>query len=186
MNRHKEIISKIKPELDKVLNFLDRELAKIRTGRASISLVEDLMIDYYGEKTPLNQLASISVSGPRTLCIQPWDHSVLSNIERAIIESSFGINPIVEKDLIRLSFPPLSEEYRMNLLRVLNEKLEMAHSTIRRWREEAWHQIQEEFRQGKIREDDKFRAKDELQELIDEYNGKIGEIGERKKKEISE
>ncbi|XOB41632.1 MAG: ribosome recycling factor [Candidatus Nealsonbacteria bacterium] len=180
----KEIINKIKPELDKTINFLDRELAKIRTGRVSASLVEDLMVDYYGKKTPLKQVSSISTPGPRTLCIQPWDHSILLNIEKAILESNLGINPIVEKDLIRLSLPPLSEEYRKNLLRVLNEKLEAARLTLRRWREEAWRQIQEGFRQGKIREDDKFRAKDELQELIDEYNQKIKEMEERKKKEI--
>jgi len=183
---HKEIINKIKPELAKAINFLDRELAKIRTGRVSASLIEDLIVDCYGEKTPLKQLSSISASGPRTLCIQPWDHSVILNIEKAILESNLGVNPIVEKDLIKLSLPPLSEEYRKNLLRVLNEKLEAARLTLRRWREEAWRQIQEGFRQGKIREDDKFRAKDELQKLIDEYNGKIKEIEERKKKEIME
>jgi len=183
---YKEIINKIKPELDKVIGFLERELAKIRTSRPTSTLVEDLMIDYYGEKTPLKQLSLISVTGPRTLCIQPWDKSILLNIERAILESNLGINPIVEKDKILLSLPPLSEEYRKNLLRLLNEKLEVARSVLRRWREEAWRQIQEGFRQGKIREDDKFRAKDELQELIDEYNGKIDEMGERKKKEIME
>jgi len=182
----KEIIKNIKPELDKVVAFLDRELAKIRTGRASVSLVEDLTVDCYGGKTPLKQLSSISASGPRTLRIQPWDHSILLNIEKAILESNLGINPIVEKDLIRLSLPSPSEEYRKNLLRVLNEKLEAARLTIRRWREEAWRQVQEGFRQGKIREDDKFRAKDELQELIDGYNKKIEEIGKRKKKEIME
>jgi ribosome recycling factor len=91
----------------------------------------------------------------------------------------------VDKDLIRLSLPPLTEEYRKNLLKILSEKIEEARKTIRRWREEAWSEIQEKFREGKIREDDKFRAKDELQDLIDEYNQKIEAIGERKKKEIS-
>jgi len=183
---YKEIINKIRPELDKVIGFLDRELAKIRTGRISTSLIEDLIVDYYGEKTSLKKIATISVSGPRTITIQPWDKSVLLNIERAILGSDLGINPIVEGDSIKLPLPPPSEEYRKNLSRLLNEKLEMARLTIRHWREEVWRQIQEGFRQGKIREDDKFRAKDELQKIIDEYNEKIEEKGEIKEKEIME
>ncbi len=183
---HKEIINKIKPEMDKALSFLDRELAKIRTGRVSTSLVEDLMIDYHGEKTPLKQIASISVSGPRTIFIQPWDKFIILNIEKAILSSGLGINPVVEGDSVKLPLPPPSEENRKNLSRVLNDKLEMARTAVRRWREEGWRQIQDGFRQGKIREDDKFRAKDELQELIDEYNKKIEEKGEKKQKEIAE
>ena len=183
---YKEVINMIIPELDKVISFLNGEMAKVRTNRPSVSLVEDFKVDYYGVKTPLKQLASISVTGPRAITIQPWDRSVLLNIERAILETNIGINPIVEKDFVVLSFPPMSEEYRKELLKVLNTKTEEARATTRRWREEAWHQIQEGFRQGTIREDDKFRAKDELQKKIDEYNQKIEEMGERKKKEIME
>lgn len=183
---YKEIINKVKPELDNVLIFLDRELAKIRTSRVSTALVEDLMIDYHGEKLSLKKVASISLSGPRTITIQPWDKSILLGIERTILGSNLGINPILKGDFIEILLPPPSEEYRKNLLRYLGEKLEMSRQSIRRWREEAWRQIQEGFRQGKIREDDKFRAKDELQELIDEYNEKIEARGELKKKEIME
>ena len=183
---YKEIINKIRPELDKVISFLDKELAKIRTGRVSPSLVEDLMIDYHGERTPLKKLATISVSGPRAISIQPWDKSVLLSIERTILSSDSGINPIVEGDSINIPLPPPSEEYRKELLRLVAEKLETARLTVRHWREENWRQIQEGFRQGKIREDDKFRAKDELQKIIDEYNEKIEDRGEVKKKEIME
>lgn len=183
---YKEIIGKIKPELDKAMGFLDRELAKVRSGRISTSLIEDLMVDYQGEKIPLKRLATISVAGPRALLVQPWDKSAILIVEKAILGSDLGINPIVEADAIRISLPPPSKEYREELLLLLNEKQETARSTIRRWREEAWRQIQDGFRQGKIREDDKFRAKDKLQELIDEYNEKIEEKGEIKKKEIME
>lgn len=183
---YKEIIKEIKPELDKAIAFLERELAKIRVGRVSPALVENITIDYYGDKISLKQIASISVPESRTIIIQPWDKSVLLNIEKAILGSSLGVNPIVEKDLIRLSLPPLTSEHRKELARSLNEELEKIRSTIRHWREEAWWKIQEGYRQGKIREDDKFRAKDELQELIDEYNDKIEEIRERKMKEIME
>jgi len=183
---YQETINKIKPELNKVIAFLNTEVAKIRAGRPSVALVEELMADSYGTKMPLKQLASISITGPRVISIQPWDRSLLLNIEKAILESNLGINPIVEKDFIRLSFPPASEESRKELLKMLNQEMEEARTTIRRWREEAWHQIQGDFRQGKIREDDKFRAKEELQKLVDEYNQKIEEIGERKRREIME
>jgi ribosome recycling factor len=185
MNSYKEIIDKIKPELDKAINFLERELAKIRTGKATPSLVEDIEVECFGQKFLLKQLAAISISGPRQILIQPWDKSYLEPIEKAVQQSTVGTSPIVDKDLIRLSLPPLSEDYRKNLLKILLEKMEEARKTIRHWREEAWDKIQEEAKEGEIREDDKFRAKDDLQNLIDEYNQKIEETGERKKKEIS-
>ena len=182
---YKEIIDKIKPELDKVINFLERELAKIRTGKATPSLVEDVEVECFGQKFLLKQLAAISTPEPRQILIQPWDKSYLEPIEKALSQSVIGTSPIVDKDLVRLSLPPLSEEYRKNLLKILSEKMEEARKTIRHWREEVWDEIQEKTKTGEIREDDKFRAKDELQDLIDEYNQKIEEIGERKKKEIS-
>ena len=183
---YKENINKVKPEMERVINFLRQELAAIRADRASPALVENMMIDCYGQKMPLKQLATISLSGPRQILISPWDRAMILFIERTILESGLGINPVVEKDSIRLSLPPLSEEYRKDLLRTLSEKLEESRVKIRHWREEVWREIQDGFRQGKIREDDKFRAKDELQEIIDQYNEKIEEIGERKKKEIME
>jgi ribosome recycling factor len=185
---YKEIIDKIKPELDKTVSFLEREMIKLRTGRASSSLVENIVVDCFGKKFPLKQLAAISLSGPRQILIQPWDKSYVESIEKAILQSGLGlgISPVVDKDVIRISLPLLSEEYRKDLLRVLSEKQEEARKTIRRWREQAWDEIQERFKEGEIREDDKFRAKDELQDLVNEYNKKIEEIGERKKKEIME
>lgn len=183
---YKQIIKKIKPEMDKVIAFLERELTKIRTGRASASLVEDIIVDCFGQKLPLKQLASISSPEPKQIVIQPWDKSYIEGIEKAISKSSLGIAPIVDKDTIRVSLPPLSEEYRKTLGRMLSEKQEEAKKTIRHWRGEAWEQVQNETRTGEIREDDKFRAKDELQKLVDEYNKKVEDIGERKKKEIFE
>jgi len=184
MNSHKEIIENIKPELDKVIAFLDRELQKIRTGRASPSLVEDVVVECFGQTFPLKQLAAISTPEPRQILIQPWDKSYIEGVVKALEKTGVGANPIVDKEVIRLSLPPLSEEYRKDLMRLISEKQEQARQTIRRWREAAWDEIQEKYREGEIREDDKFRAKDELQDLVDEYNEKIEEIGERKKKEI--
>lgn len=183
---YKEIINKVKPEMEKVISFLEKELAKIRTGRASASLVEDIVVDCFGQKFPLKQLASISSPEPKQIIIQPWDKSYIEGIEKAISKSSLGAAPIVDKDIIRISLPPLSEEYRKTLARMLSEKQEEAKKTIRHWRGEAWEQVQNETKTGEIREDDKFRAKDELQKIVDEYNKKIEEMGERKKKEIFE
>ena len=183
---YKEIIDKIRPELDKVINFLERELAKIRTGRASPSLVEDVVVECFGQKFPLKQLAAISIPEPKQILIQPWDRSYIEGIVSALEKTGIGLGAVVDKEVIRINLPPLTEEYRKDLLRLISEKQEKTRQTIRRWREEAWDEIQEGYKEGKIREDDKFRAKDELQDLVDEYNEKIEGIGERKKKEISE
>lgn len=185
---HKEIIQNIRPELDKVINFLEGELAKIRTSRATPSLVEDIIVDCSGQKLPLKQLAAISSPEPRQLIIQPWDKSWVEAIEKALAMHDISSSPQVkeEQSFIRIVLPPLSEEYRKKLLRLLSEKQEQARQTLRRWREQAWQRIQEGFREGKVREDDKFRAKDELQKVMDEYNEKIDSLGEKKKREISE
>ena len=181
---YQEIINKIEPEMDRVINFLEREMIKIRTSRATPSLVEDIIVDCFNQKLPLKQLAAISISGPREILIQPWDNSYIEGIVSALSKTGIGTSPIVSKDVIRIILPSLNEEYRKNLLRIVSEKQEEAKITIRRWREEAWKEIQDKTRDGEIREDDKFRAKDKLQELVDEYNKKIEQIGERKRKEI--
>ena len=183
---HQEIIDKIKPELDKVIHFLEGELAKIRTSRATPSLVEDVVVDCFGQKFPLKQLAAISTPETKQILIQPWDKSYIEGIVSALEKSGIGANPVVDKDTIRIHLPPLTEDYRKNLVRLLSEKQEEARQTLRRWREQAWREIQDGFKEGKIREDDKFRAKDDLQELIDDYNKKIDDLGDKKKREITQ
>jgi len=181
---HRQIIDNIKPELDKVVEFLKRELSKIHTGQASPSLVEDVMVDLLGQQMPLKQLAAISSPEPRKILVQPWDKSYIEPIEKALAQSSLGASPVVDKEVIRITLPAPTQELRQGLSRIVAEKAEEARKTVRRWREEAWGEIQARAREGKIREDDKFRGKDELQELVEEYNKKIEEIGERKRKEI--
>ena len=179
-----EIIKKIEPEMEKAIEFLEKEMAKLRTSRVSPSLVEDIVADCFGQKFPLKQLATISVSGPREILIQPWDKSYLESIEKSISRSSIVASPVIDKETIRLSFPQLTEEYRKSLEKVISEKQENARKTIRHWREEAWREVQDKQRSGDISEDNKFRAKDDLQDLVDKYNKKIEEMGENKKKEI--
>ncbi len=183
---YKEIIEKIKPELDKTIKFLEGELIKIRTSRTSPSLVEDIEVNCFGSNFLLKQLAAISCPQSNQIVVQPWDKSYIGPIEKAISQAGLGLSLIVDKDTIRLKLPLLTEEHRGNLIRILGEKAEQTRKTIRHWREVAWDEIQEGFKGGEITEDDKFRGKDELQELIDEHNEKIKEMVEKKKKEITE
>ena len=181
---YNEIINKIKPELDKIIEHYKGELAKLRTGRPSTSLVEDLKVECYGQTFPLKQLAIISLADARSILIQPWDKSILSAVEKAISFSNLNLNPIVDGEVVRVQLPPITEENRKNLIKILKERAEEARVTIRRWREKAWEEIQEGYKSGEIREDDKFRGKDELQELITKYNEKTGELSAKKEEEI--
>ncbi len=186
MEDYKSIIQKIRPELDKVIGFLESEFNKIRTSRATPSLVEDVVADCFGQKFPLKQLAAISIPEAKQILIQPWDKSYIEGIVQALGKTGIGANPIVDKETIRINLPPLNEEYRKNLTRMVSEKEEQSRRTVRKWREEAWSEIQDKTKEGEIREDDKFRAKEELQKVVDEYNKKIEELGKRKKEEITE
>lgn len=181
---YKQIIEDIKPDLNRVLEYLKGELNKLRIGRATPLMVEDLEIECYGQKMPIKQLANISTPQSRLIVIQPWDRSILESIEKGIIKSSLGFAPIVDGAAIRINIPPLSEERRKELIKILHEKAEEARISIRHHREEAWKKIQELERAGEIREDDKFRGKDELQKLVDDYNDKVAEAEERKEGEI--
>lgn len=185
MENSKEILDKIKPEFEKVIKFFEGELGKIRTSRANPSLVEDVVVDCFGQKFPLKQLAAISTPEPRQILIQPWDKSYIEGIVSALSRTGVGASPVVDKDTVRINLPDLTEEYRKDLMRLLSEKQEQARQVLRRWREEAWRQIQDGFKEGKVREDDKFRAKDDLQKMIDDYQKKIDDLGEKKKQEIA-
>lgn len=184
MNSYKEYIDKVKPEFEKTFKFLEQEMAKIRTSRASPALVEDIEVNCFGSKFSLKQLGAISTPQLNQIVIQPWDTSYLEPIEKAIAQSGLGMSSAVDKNIIRLNLPLLTEEYRQQLQKTLSEKAEQTKQTIRHWREHAWNEIQDGFKQKQIPEDDKFRGKDELQKVVDEYNEKIKNLVERKKKEI--
>lgn len=181
---YQEILNKLKPDLDKAIDCFKTEIATLRTGRATPALVEDIKVESYGTKILLKQLAVIHAPEPRTIVIQPWDKNVIKDIERAIISFRSGLNLVVDGDMIRINIPSLTEERRRELVKILNQNLEEARISVRQHRDEAWRKIQNLEREGKIREDDKFRAKDELQKIVDCYNTKIQEAGEIKEKEI--
>jgi ribosome recycling factor len=181
-----QIVSNTKPKMEKGVERFKEEIAKLRTGRANPVMVEGLMVDYYGARTPLKQVASINVPEPRLIVVQPWDKDSLVNIEKAISEAQLGLNPMNDGQVIRLAIPPLNEERRVELARTLGKYAEEAKVAVRKAREDAWDEIQEMVKNGKLAEDDKFRGKDMLQKSVDEYNGKIEEIREKKEKEMME
>jgi ribosome recycling factor len=181
---YKEIIKNLKPNLDKILEKVKQEISILRTGTASPGLLENVMIDCYNTRMPLAQLAAINLRDARTLVIQPWDKSIIKDIEKGIVGSIPGLSSAVDGDLIRINLPSPSEETRKELVRSLHQKLEEGRVGVRLARENTWKQIQDLAQTRKIREDDKFRAKDELQKLVDEYNNKIKEMGEKKEKDI--
>jgi ribosome recycling factor len=181
---YKEAIEKRKNDFEKALERFKEELNQLRTGRASGALVENILVDYYGTKSPLKQVASISIPEPRTIVISPWDKGSLVNIEAAIRESQLNLNPANDGQAVRINIPPLNEERRKELVKVLNQKTEEAKISVRRIREEIWDEIQELQKSGKIGEDDKFKGKDKLQEAVDQHNKKIEEMREKKEGEI--
>jgi len=181
---YKDFIEKAKPEFEKSFKFLEGEMAKIRTSRASPALVEDIEVNAFGSKFALKQLGSISTPQTNQILIQPWDASYIEPIEKAISQSGLGMSAVVDKNMIRLSLPLLTEEYRHQLSKTLNEKAEQTKQTMRRAREDCWNKIQAAQKAKEISEDDKFRGKDELQKVVDEYNEKIKNLLEKKKQEI--
>ena len=181
---YQSVINNKKPELDKSLEHLKEELNQLRIGRASASLVENLMVDYYGSKAPIKQVASITTPEARLIVISPWNKDDLTNIEKALRESQLNLNPNNDGQVIRINIPPLTEERRKELVKILNQKTEEAKISIRQHREEVWEEIQKLEKSGKIGEDDKFSGKDKLQTVVDEYNKKIEEIRTKKEQEI--
>lgn len=181
---HQAIIEKIHPNLEKSVEHFKEELNQLRTGRASTALVENLLVDYYGSKSPLKQIASLSTPEPRLILISPWDKNNLANIEKAIKESQLNLQPNNDGQVVRINIPQLTEERRKDLIKVLNQKAEEAKIAVRKIREEAWEEIQELEKSRKISEDDKFSGKESLQAVIDEYNEKIQALRDVKEKDI--
>ncbi|MFA6190179.1 MAG: ribosome recycling factor [Candidatus Staskawiczbacteria bacterium] len=181
---YKEFIDRAKPEFEKSFKFLEAELAKIRTSRASPALVEDIEVNAFGQKFTIKQLGSISTPSNNQIVIQPWDTSYIEPIEKAMAQSGLGMSCVVDKNLIRLNLPMLTEEYRLSLGKVLNEKAEQAKQVIRRQREDVWNKIQSAEKAKEMSEDDKFRGKDELQKIVDQYQEKMKTLVEKKKQEL--
>ncbi len=176
----------LEKNLNETIEKYQEQLRALRTNRASVSLVEKMPVDYFGAKTPLKHIASISLSDPKTIVIAPWNKDNLVDIEKAINESNLNLTPNNDGEIIRLTLPQLTEERRQELVKLLGKISEEARIKIRKVREKAINEIEEKEKRGEISEDDKFRAKDEIQKEIDKANERIDEIYNKKEKAIIE
>ncbi len=179
-----DLIDQYKEELGGVIDYLKKEISSIRTGRANPQILDNVQVDAYGTKTPLNQVASISVPEARTIVVEPWDKNIIKDAEKAIREANIGVNPVNEGNIVRLTVPQLTEESRKELIKMLNEKLEQARIKLRSLRDRIKEGIQKAEKNNEITEDDRFKLLKELDETISDYNKKIEAIGEEKEKEI--
>ncbi|MBI2444352.1 MAG: ribosome recycling factor [Candidatus Magasanikbacteria bacterium] len=171
-------------DFTKVIEFLTTDIATLRTGRASVAMVEGIMVEAYGTKQPLKAVASLTVTDPKSLALEPWDKSIMAAVENGIRESSLGINPVNDGRFIRLTLPELTSERRAELVKVLHQKLEQARIALRKVREEVRELIASEEKDKSISEDAKFRFQEELDKMVKGYNEEIQQIGEGKEKEI--
>lgn len=170
--------------MKRALEALEADLAGIRTGRASPALVERLPVEYYGTPTQLQQLATISAPEPQLLTIRPYDASAIKDIERAIRASQLGLNPSNDGKIIRLVIPPLTEERRLELIKVVHRRIEEARVSVRNCRRDTLDDLREFEKEGLISEDEFFRGRDDLQDLTDRYIEKVEAAGKRKEDEI--
>ena len=176
---------KYEPDLEKIINQSKQEIATLRTGRASPVMVENILVEAYGVKTPLKQLASINVPQARSIIIEPWDKNILKDIEKAIVDARIGLAPVNEGKHIRLTLPQMTEENRKSKISELNNKLEKTKMKIRALRDKIKEEIVAAERNREITEDDKYDLQKKLDELTKDYNEKIKEIGEQKRIEIT-
>lgn len=182
----KEVLHNTEEKMRKAFESVTREFSEIRTGRASPNLVEGLHVDYFGTPTLLKQMASISAPDAHLIVIQPWDVSVIPEIEKAINKSNLGITPSNDGKVVRLSLPPLSKERRQELVKVLHKMSEEGRVSLRTVRRDAKEAVEKLEKDKAISEDDRFRGIDELQKLVDKYIGKIDELLKAKEKEVLE
>lgn len=180
------IYDETKEAMQRSLASLENELKRIRTGRASTSLLDGIRVDYYGTLTPLNQMASLAVPESRLITIQPWDATVIKDIEKAILKSDLGLTPANDGKIIRIAIPALTEERRKELVKMVHKISEDHKIGVRSIRRDSNDLVKSLKKDGEISEDDAFKAQDKIQEITDDYIKKIDEIYQLKEKEILE
>ena len=181
-----EFIADATHRMDKSVESAQHEFNTLRTGRASAALLDRVQIDYYGTKTPLNQLATINAPEPRLLTVQPFDPSSLPSIERTIQESDLGLTPSNDGKIIRLPIPQLTEERRKDLVKVARQMAEDARVAVRNVRRDVMHHLKELVDKGEVGSDEEHRAEERVQKLTDDHTQKIDELLKRKEEEILE
>ena len=181
-----ETLQETTDRMGKTITDLENELKRVRTGRASLSLLDGIRVDYYGTQTQLNQMASLSVPESRLIVIQPWDVSAIKEIEKAILKSDLGLTPSSDGKLIRIAIPPLTEERRKELVKVVSKMCEEHKIATRNIRRDSNELLKGFKKDSDISEDDAFKAQDGVQKITDEYIGRIDEVYKSKEKEILE
>jgi ribosome recycling factor len=176
----------VEARMSAAVEAMDRDFNHIRTGRASTSLVERLQVDYYGTPTALNQLASISVPESTTLVIQPWDRNALQPIERAIMKSDIGITPNVDGMVVRLNIPPLTEERRRDLVKLVHKRMEEAKVEIRNHRREAVDSIRKREKDGQLGADEAHRELETVEKATHRWTDEVDRVGQTKEQEVLE
>jgi len=181
-----DIFDDAERRMKKAVEALRLDLAAIRTGRASSALVEPIQVDYYGAPTPINQVAQISVPEARLIIIQPYERRLLADIEKAIQKSDLGVNPNNDGQVIRLNIPPLNEERRRDMVKMLHKKLDEHKVAVRNIRRDTQDKLQDREKKKEISEDELKRSKDRLQKLTDKYIDEMDKVGKTKEHEILE
>lgn len=181
-----QIITNLKDEIEKILSFFQEEMSGIRSNRPHSGLLENIKIDYMGSLIPLKQMATISVSQPNSLLVQPWDKSSLPACEKAIISANLGVSTANEGSHIRVILPTLSAERRQELVKLAHKKSEESKVHSRRLRDDARKEVQKIFDSKEIGEDDKFKIQDDIQKEIDNFSKKIDELVKIKEGELSQ
>jgi ribosome recycling factor len=179
-----DITQETGPKMDLVVEDFKRKLANVRTGRATVGLLDSVHVDYYGTSTPLNQMASVAVPEPQLITIQPWDMSQLGAVEKAIIAANLGLNPSNDGKIIRLPVPPLNEERRKQLAKQVHEIAEDHRVAIRNIRHHSNDALKKLLKDKTISEDDERSGLDEVQKLTNQYIGKVDELSKNKEGEI--
>jgi ribosome recycling factor len=180
------IIKDADARMNKALEALKNEFTRLRTGRATTSLLDHIQVECYGSKMPLNQTANVSVQDARTLAVTPWDKNMVTPIEKAIRESGLGLNPVTAGVIIRIPLPPLTEERRKELTKIVRSETENARVSIRNVRRDALQHLKDLIKDKKITEDEEKRAHDKVQKLTDDHIAKADDLTNRKEKEIME
>jgi ribosome recycling factor len=175
-----------KENMGKVIEALKKELKRVRTGRASLSLLDGIKADYYGTLTPLNQLATLAAPESRLITIQPWDTTVIKEIEKAVLKSDLGLTPSSDGKIIRIAIPPLTEQRRKELVKVVHKISEEYKVSVRNLRRDANELIKDIKKDGKISEDDAFKSQERIQKITDEHIKLVDECYKEKEKEILE
>ena len=183
---HEDVVKELKARIDKTLEDLRKDLSRIRTGRANLSLLDGIRVNYYGTSTPLSGVASLSVPEPRLITVKPWDRSQLKEIEKAITEANIGINPMNDGEIIRLPIPPLTEERRKEIAKQVRQRGEDHKIAVRNERRDANEKLKELLKKKSISEDDLKRATEKVQKETDQGVVKIDEIIQKKGKEVME